>query len=225
MKSLLVLLAVAASVSLLALAQSGTESASPSPASASSTPGAAPSAAAPAVPGGNPGEAASSVPLPGQSPGPALEKNLPLIPETAPSGSGKPRKSRGSGEAGPNASVAPKDTFGVEQDVRVRIHMREAETLAANDPKIQADWVAAHNTLGDPARRAALIAYYNHLFDRMIKIDPTIADRVNARREAVVARMHYTRLGDLVPDDNPYATPAPAAEGKNPPNDEGSLLP
>jgi hypothetical protein len=100
----------------------------------------------------------------------------------------------------------------------MRIRMRDAQTRADNDPAVQADWVAVHNTRTDPARREALKVYYNHLYDRMIQIDPLIAAVANARRQAAITRMYYTRLGDEAPD-NPFATPAPSSdtEGQNPP--------
>ena len=82
---------------------------------------------------------------------------------------------------------------------------------------MQAEWAAAHATRTDPERRTALLAYYNRLYDRMLKMDPTIANNINIRRQAITARMHYARLGDLLPAEDPYATPTPAAEGPNPP--------
>lgn len=216
MKSLLILLAAAGFAALPGFGQTLGASASPSPA-ASAPP---PAAAAPAVSPASTGPAASSVPLPGQPSGPALENNLPLIPEPVPAESGKSHKSKKDDEAGAKASPAgsPHDTFGVEQDIRTRIQMREAQTRAMSAPEIEAAWVTAHNTRTDPDRRAALTVYYNHLFDRMIQIDPTIATAVNLRREAILGRMHYGRLGDLLPAEDPYATPAPEAEGPNPPS-------
>jgi len=222
MKSLLILLAAAASLSLLALAQSvepGVGSANPSPAAGSPPP----NAAAPSLSGS---AAAAGVPMPGQSTGPTLEKAMPLMPETMPASSepsgksgkgGKGGKSRRSGaSASPGAS--PTGTFEVEEDIRIRTRIREAQTRAFNEPDIQADWVAAHHTRSDPARRVALTLYYNHLYDRMIKIDPTIADRANARKQAAIARLYYVRLGEDAPSEDPFATPTPPAEGPNPPS-------
>jgi hypothetical protein len=224
MKRLVVLLAIAASVSLLALAQSA------GPATAIGAPPAAAASPSPAAPA-NTGPAASSVPLPGLPAGPTLEKNMPLIPETAPFGptgehGHKGGKSRKAGAAGPNASPAasPHETFDVEQDIRLKIRIREAQTRAANDPSVQADWVAAHNTRTDPARRAALTVYYNHLYSRIVQLDPSIAALANARRQSVITRMVNTRLGEDAPEVNPFATPTPDPEGKNPPiPDEPSL--
>jgi hypothetical protein len=155
---------------------------------------------------------------------------MPLIPETVPESSrksgGKSGKSRKSAEPGAKASPSgtPKDTFGVEAGVRTRIHMRELQTRAVNEPDIQALWVAAHETKTDPDRRAALTIYYNHLYDRIIKFDPSVKVNVNLRREAIISRLHYARLGDLPPAEDPYATPTPAPEGPNPPSTDQSQL-
>jgi hypothetical protein len=227
MKSLVVLLAAIASASLLALAQSvGPATAIPT------TPAVGPPSPSPSPSPAATGPSASSVPLPGLPTGPTLEKNLPLIPEAAPFGSPgahgrKSGRSRRGGGSGPNASpgASPHDTFGVERDIRLRIRIREAQTRAANDPSVHADWVAAHNTHSDPQRREALKTYYNHLYDRMIQIDPSIAVLANARRQTDINRMYYVRLGEEAPEENPFATPAPAAEGKNPPLPEEPPIP
>ncbi len=224
MKSLLILLAAAASATLFAIAQS----ANPFPAAGSPSPTGSGSPTAP----GNTGPAASSVPLPGQPAGPTLEKNIPLIPEPGPYGAGGPNggksgKSRKSGRSHANASpgASPHGTFEVEQDIRLHIRIREAQTRAVNEPAIRADWVAAHETRTDPERRAALTVYYNHLYDRMIQLDPSIATLANVRRQSAIFRMHYARLGDIVQADDPFATPAPAAGGKNPPLSDEPPLP
>jgi hypothetical protein len=219
-----ILLAATASASLLALAQSyGPATALPqSPPYGSPSPGLTP---APNPSPAATGPSATSVPLPGLPAGPSLDQNLPLIPETAPAGrGGKPRKggkSRKTHGAGPNGSASPsaspRDTFGVERDIRLRIRLREAQTRAVNDPAVQAYWVAAHNTHTDPARREALKVYYNHLYDRIIRIDPSVIELANSRRQSVITRMYYPRLGEQIPD-NPFATPIPAEiEGQNPP--------
>jgi hypothetical protein len=224
-KSLIVLLLAAlASAPLLTLGQSY----GPATALPQSPPVGSPSPEPTPAPGPSPattGPAATSVPLPGLPAGPSLEQNVPLIPETAPSGRGgkpgKSGKSRRRHGAGPNGSASPsaspRDTFGVERDIRLRIRLREAQTRAANEAAVLADWVAAHNTRNDPARREALKVYYNHLYDRIIQIDPSVMELANSRRQAAIGRMYYPRLGDQIPD-NPFATPVPAEiEGQNPP--------
>jgi hypothetical protein len=149
---------------------------------------------------------------------------MPLIPQAVAPAAGKPVKAKKSGQAGANGSPAPRNTFAVESDIRIRIKLRIAGTQAMAAPELKAQWVAAHATKDDPDRRAALEKYYNNLYDRIIKIDPSIAENANIRRTAIIQRLHYARLGDLPPSDDPYATPAPASEGVNPPvQDEGLL--
>ena len=218
MKSILPLAILAAivSIAIIGAAQGPTNGQAPdaSPATEESGTGSA----------GNPGAAASGVPLPAQPAqpaGPNLGPGMPLMPENMPAGpekGGKGAKGKRSGPgARPSPSGSPRNTFEVEEDIRMRIRMRRAETEAVNEPDIQAYWVAAHETRTDPARRDALKVYYDHLYDRMIKIDPVITTSANARRQALLARLVYARLGDLLPSDNPYATPIPAVSGKNPP--------
>ena len=194
MKSLLLLL-TAALFPLIALGQA--PSASPAP---------VPSA-------GNTHDAAATVPLPGQPTGPNLEKNLPLIPETVPPNPA----SAGPGKPAPAASPQQAATFQTEDDIRVRLRMRAAETRALNDPAIQADWAAAHNTRTDPERRTLLTVYYNDLYNRMLKLDPASAQRIEARRLSTLARMKYNRLGDEDNSENPFVPPAPVPSGPNPP--------
>jgi hypothetical protein len=167
---------------------------------------------------GNAHDAASNVPLPGQqSSGPTLEKNIPLIPENLPSAG---KSSRHSAKSAPGATPKEFATFTTEKDIRGRIHLREAENRVLNEPATQADWDAAHRVPTDPERRKLLAVYYNHLFDRMIQLDPSIKERANLRRIAVLARMKYTRLGDPDIADNPFVQGVPASTGPNPPANE-----
>jgi len=216
MKSFLILIAAAAAfASFLVLAQSDPTAATPSP--------------SPANPGGNAGEAASGVPLPGQSGGPALEKNLPLIPENVPgqteNGGRSGKKKRSGAHAGASPETSPTNTFDVEQDIRMKIAVRKAETQAFTEPAIHEEWVAANRTHTDPARRTAFEHYYNHLFDRVVQIDPSITLLANYRRQAAISRMQYPRLGEVDPQEDPFATPAPAAEGQNPPTADAPPYP
>lgn len=212
MKSLLLLLAIAA----LPLATHAQAPAGPAPA-----PGASPTPAAPVITGS---EAASGVPLPSETipPAPALDKTLPLMPEQIPpsaqseTGRGKHGKGKNAGEAGAGSTPAT-GTFAVEHSIRDRVNLRIAETKARNNARIQADWAAAHETRTDPDRQAAFTKYYTDLTALIIQIDPTVAEQANARFETTIARLHYNRLGDLPPDNDPFATPAPEAQGPNPP--------
>ncbi|MGA3172186.1 MAG: hypothetical protein ABSE62_14370 [Chthoniobacteraceae bacterium] len=224
----LLLAAIAALAALVAIAQNPAPSppvpaASPAPAAAS------PSPASPALPASatNPKEAAAVVPLPGQPAGPTLEKNIPLIPENMPA----------QAEASPHhgrvrvGSTPRPSTFEAEKDIRIRIKLREAQTRAQNDPDIGAAWHAAQTAPNDPRRRELLAAYYNHLYDRTIKIDPSLTDHINARRTYEIDRLKYFRLGEddsSIQAEDLYSAPVevpnpnpPGPEGQNPPG-EGS---
>jgi hypothetical protein len=222
MKSLLALLATAAAVPLLVLAQSVPAGPGNGPAVANPNP-------APAGPTGHgasataPHDAAAGVPLPGLPAGASLEKNLPLIPENAP-GNPEPGGGGGSHRARPGASPKEFATFSTEEDIRSRLSMRIAQTRVLNEPNIQAQWAAAHNTRTDPEKRALLTIYYNHLYDRMIKLDPNDAQRIEARRQSTLARMKYTRLGDLDNSEDAFVAPTPIPSGPNPPAQDSSTI-
>ena len=216
MKSLLILLA-AVFGSILVLAQAPTPVASPTPAPlAEPTPG--PAAASPTPEAaGNTHDAAATVPLPGQSTGPTLEKNIPLMPETAPEGTEAGSHHRAHGSVSPH----PTGTFEVEQDIRVRVRMRVAETQALKvDPSLDADWIAAHQASTDPERRAILGRFYSHLYDRMAKLDPSIATHAEVRKQITIERMKYTRLGELDNSEDPFGAPTPEPSGPKPPAEE-----
>jgi len=197
------------------------QSQNPTPAGAVPRPGSSPEISG--------SEAASAVPLPGEAvpAAPALEKPLPLMPENMPPGAtgpsgrhGKGGKGQSGGQAGGEAGTsgtASKNTFDVERDIRLRVHIRIAETQAENEPKIQADWLAAHETRTDPDRRTALTKYYTDLTAELEKIDPTVTQQVEARKVSAIDRLHYAHLGDEPPEFDPYGTPAPAVENQNPP--------
>ena len=108
-------------------------------------------------------------------------------------------------------------TFATEKDVRVRVHLRQAENHVLNDPAIQAEWDAAHRAPSQPERRTLLTAYYNHLYGDMIKLDPSIATLASVRRQAAIERMRYNRLGELDNSEDPFVSPTPEPSGPNPP--------
>jgi hypothetical protein len=136
------------------------------------------------------------------------------MPENVPA---NPGASSGSGKSHPGASPHEFATFSTEDDIRARLRMRVAETQVLNLPAVQAEWYAAHHTPTDPERRALLTVYYNDLYSRMIKLDPTNAQRIEARRQSALARMKYTRLGDTDNSEDPFVPPPAAPSGPNPP--------
>jgi hypothetical protein len=150
---------------------------------------------------------------------------MPLIPQPMPAGAESPTPG---GKSKPGASPKQYSTFLTEQNLRTRIHMREARTRAVNQADIQADWVAAHHTATDPEKRQKLAVYYNHLYDRMIQIDPSIAQAANGERAGVLSRMRYPRIDDAAYENNLFATPTPtpSTAAPNPPDtDIPTILP
>jgi hypothetical protein len=181
MKSVLLLL-VLATLPCLAQQPAATPSASPA---ATPAPGSLPVASP--TPAGNVHDAAAGVPLPGQEIGPQVEAPIPLMPDTIPSG---PR----SRHARPGASPAQPATFKTESDIRLRIRIRKVQNRVLNDPATQAEWDAAHRATTDIEFRTLLLVYYNHLYDRILKADPTLAESVRNARVAAINRMKYARL-------------------------------
>jgi len=80
----------------------------------------------------------------------------------------------------------------------------------------------------DPQRRSMLAEYYNHLYDRMIKLEPTLTAQVNMRRQISITRLKYIRIGEDDVSFNEDSIFAPAPEepsGPNPPQDENTQQP
>jgi hypothetical protein len=138
-----------------------------------------------------------------------------------------PESHRHGGKSQPGGSPKEFATFVTEQNIRTRIHMREARTHALNEAPIQADWAAAHQTVTDPERRVKLSVYYNHLYDRMIQLDPTVAKAANAERAAVIGRLKYPRIEDPAYENNLFATPTPTPSNvaPNPPDTDTPASP
>ncbi|HEX4087016.1 MAG TPA: hypothetical protein VHY22_19030 [Chthoniobacteraceae bacterium] len=227
MKRFLLLTLPLALMPLAALAQAGPAGNVPlvpgSPTQAVTTPAGSDISGGPNSPGApnpspapRPGAAAAGVPLPGQpATGPTLEKSLPLIPQPVPGGHGQH-------QAAPGATPREPATFKTEEDIRMRIRIREAENRAQTMPDVQALWLGAHQAPTERKRRALIAKYYNLLYDRMIKLDPGIAERANLRRQTLIARLRYTRLGESNNSEDPFVAPPPVVAGPNPPPGERS---
>ena len=195
----------AAALPLLAHGQSPT----PTPA-----PAAAPSPAPAVSPHPGPAtDAASGVPLPDQPSGPVLDKPMQLMPGGAAPDIPKPK---GSGEdveaAAPDAQSTPKldpsNTFEAEKLLHERIRLRQLYTHVLNDPETQYEWDAAHKAKTDPERRQLLTVYYTHLYDKMAKMDPSLAESISDRKASALWRLKYPRLEG---DDNQEPVEAPGA--------------
>ena len=104
-----------------------------------------------------------------------------LIPET-PQTIAKPKP----------APVEPKKKSSTEQasdDLQARIRYREAKTKALQTPGIQQEWDRANAAKTDPEKRQALKNYYKMFYDRMVKIDPTLKQRVETQRKTIAWRL------------------------------------
>ena len=163
-------------------------------------------------------DAAATVPLSGQSTGPELDKPGQLMPEAIPSNPkphGHSGGKRGEPPLAPQPGPALASTFKAEQDLKTLIRLRQIQTRAQNDPSIQADWDAAHRAKSDPKRRELLTIYYNHLYGRMLKLDSSLAEKIQARRAAALGRLQYNRLreatGEQAANGNGSETPPPGA--------------
>lgn len=80
-------------------------------------------------------------------------------------------------------------TLETEEDLKGRIRFREVRTLALKDPAVQDDWTRAQAAKTDPQKRVAMREYYTHLFARMLKIDGTLAKRIDTHKALAFARM------------------------------------
>ena len=89
-----------------------------------------------------------------------------------------------------------------EQDLMERIHYREAKTKALADPKIIAAWDRANLSRTDISKRTALLEYYKLLFDRIVKIDSTLAKAVALKKLDAEHRVMQVRIAPTV-DTNP----------------------
>ncbi len=159
---------------------------------------ASPPEAGPAQPGTTAKDAAATVPLPAQPASPGQEKPIQLIPDNVPNIS-KPGRGRGGSGGGDTAvegaaTPGPSNTFRAEEDLKVRVRMRQARTHVLNEPITQEEWDAAHRVKTDPERRALLKIYYTNLYDRMLKYDSSLAERIHAQKTSTLLRLRYPRL-------------------------------
>ena len=88
----------------------------------------------------------------------------------------------------PKAEPIPKksQTEQTGDDLQARIRYRDARTSAAQDAKVQAEWDRSRVAKTNPDKRDALASYYNALYARMLKIDPTLKERV-VQEQAMLA--------------------------------------
>jgi hypothetical protein len=107
-----------------------------------------------------------------------VPESLPLIPEpVAPAPKPKP------------ASRKRSSTEQASDDLQTRIRLREAKTKALANPQLQVEWNRAHAARTQPERRELLRSYYEQLYSRMEKIDPTLKPRMAELRKSLAWRV------------------------------------
>ncbi len=110
--------------------------------------------------------------------------------------------------------VAPKKKSSTEQaseDLKMRIHYREAKTKVLQDPKLHEEWNRAHAQRTEPERREALKSYYKLFCDRVEKADPSVKPKVEELRKSLTWRLEPgvhipPKMVKQVDAENPDAT-------------------
>ena len=85
-------------------------------------------------------------------------------------------------------------TLTTEEDLKSRIRFREVKTQALKDPEVQSEWARARAAKTDPEKRDAMREYYTRLYGRMLKIDHSLAERIEAHKKLSFARMAQAPL-------------------------------
>jgi hypothetical protein len=175
-------------------------------------PTATPEAAQPLQP---PAEAAAQ-PMPGEAPvtsgsttlqslaapAPSQDSNLlfsePNLESTAPATEGLPEM-RPPDEADRMPAGGPTfrktKTSESADELRQRIRVRQAKTKAIQDPRVQEALERADTARTLPERREAMRDYYNALYDRMVRIVPSIQKSVALLRKENLGRFDESRIG------------------------------
>jgi hypothetical protein len=86
-------------------------------------------------------------------------------------------------------------TSEVAEEMKQRVRVRQAKTRAITDPKVQEALERADAAQTLPERRKALIDYYNALYDRMVKIDPSVKKSVEELRKHNIGDLDDERIG------------------------------
>lgn len=113
---------------------------------------------------------------------------LPLIPEI-PMPQERPRQST------VESPIKRRDsTAEAEDQIKLRIRMREAKTKAQRDPALQAEWDRSNEVKTDYEKREVLKGYYKLLAARMAKIDPTLKEAIEKQTKESLSRLEQTRI-------------------------------
>jgi hypothetical protein len=180
----------------------------PTPAPAASELGAKPASAAPSAP-------APRLPVPGPKADPALDlmpaqpgqllppatEATPLIPE-APESTAKPGAGKDKKEKQSKTEIA-------EQEQLALIHLRDAKTLAlVSDPTFGTEFHEANARHTDLEKRQALKKYYQRLYARIRKIDPSTKKLADERERLATGRLDQRRLATTEALDDPARSAA-----------------
>jgi hypothetical protein len=176
-------------------AGSDSPAATPAPAAATATTAPSTAAGAPAAPSASPAaEKSKTSPSdlpPDLKPAP-LDQPIGLIPETVPD-TKKP--------AGPVDAVVKEAEKKLKKkedlsadSIKRKIHFREVQNQALNDDRIMGEWETAQAAKTDMEKRTVMKSYYNHLFDKMLKIDPGLKLEIEASRKSRVNRYNQNRV-------------------------------
>jgi hypothetical protein len=128
---------------------------------------------------------------------PVLPDTLGLIPET-PEPAKKP-KGGALKEKEPGEKVDR--TTAAENELGSRIRLRELTNRVRQEPKIAAELERANAAKTDYEKREALKSYYKQLYDRIVKIDPSLDKRVAEIRAKSLHRLAETRVDPTEPID------------------------
>lgn len=120
---------------------------------------------------------------------------LGLIPE-APEPVKKPK-----GEALKEPTEKVDRTTAAENELGSRVRLRELTTRVRQEPKIVAEWERANAAKTDYEKREALKSYYKQLYDRIVKLDPSLEKRVMEIRAKSLHRLAETRVDPTEPID------------------------
>jgi hypothetical protein len=126
---------------------------------------------------------------------PPFNENLGLIPE-APEPAKKPK-----GEALVEPTKKVDRTTAAENELAARVRLRELTTRVRQEPNVAAEWDRAQTARTDFDKRDALKNYYKLLYDRIVKLDPTLQKRVAEMRTKSLHRLTETRIDPTEPID------------------------
>ena len=148
----------------------------------------------------------AAVPLPAQSPSEKSDLNEPmsLMPQTPSSIERRPPATErqpstaGSETSAPLPQQGPElkqsKTIATEEDLKERIRFREVKTQALKDANVRGQWERAQAATTDPEKREVLRQYYTQLYSRMLKIDSSLAKRIEQQKKLSLGRLDQSRV-------------------------------